>query len=178
MHAQAIGAMTPAATALIALVLLGKVEKALTYFTLIPVMAGIVLATGFEPSFHSLGFFAAIGACGARAFKAVLQVGLSGIQHHASGMYAHHQVTLSVKYQQPDQPPAYASHLLTFTYADRQCVILPSPYNHAADFCDTVSGTTGYQARKRKLDDYAELKCGFVKCRASYWLTKVRSWTA
>ena len=81
--------MTPAATALIALVLLGKVEKALTYVTLIPVMAGIVLATGFEPSFHSLGFFAAIGACGARAFKAVLQVGLSGLQHHASGLYAH-----------------------------------------------------------------------------------------
>lgn len=71
---QAIGAMTPAATALMALALLGIVEKGITYVTLIPVMAGIVLATGSEPSFHSLGFLAAMGACGARAFKAVLQV--------------------------------------------------------------------------------------------------------
>ena len=71
---QAIGATTPAATAVMALALLGTVEKAVTYISLIPVMAGIVLATGFEPSFNSLGFFAAMGACCARAFKAVLQV--------------------------------------------------------------------------------------------------------
>ena len=71
---QAIGAMTPAATAFMALALLGTVEKAVTYMTLVPVMAGIILATGFEPSFNSFGFLAAVGACGARAFKAVLQV--------------------------------------------------------------------------------------------------------
>ena len=57
-----------------ALALLGTVEKAVTYISLIPVMAGIVLATGFEPSFNSFGFLAAVGACCARAFKAVLQV--------------------------------------------------------------------------------------------------------
>ena len=57
-----------------ALALLGTVEKAITYISLIPVMAGIVLATGFEPSFNSFGFLAAMGACCARAFKAVLQV--------------------------------------------------------------------------------------------------------
>ena len=71
---QAIGATTPAATAVMALALLGTVEKAVTYISLIPVMAGIVLATGFEPSFNSFGFLAAMGACCARAFKAVLQV--------------------------------------------------------------------------------------------------------
>lgn len=71
---QAIGATTPAATAVMALALLGTVEKAATYISLIPVMAGIVLATGFEPSFNSFGFLAALGACCARAFKAVLQV--------------------------------------------------------------------------------------------------------
>ncbi len=49
-------------------------EKAVTYMTLIPVMAGIILATGFEPSFNTFGFLAAVGACGARALKAVLQV--------------------------------------------------------------------------------------------------------
>ena len=73
-RAQAIGATTPAATALFALALLRTAERAVTYVTLLPIMAGIVLATGFEPSFHTLGFLTAVGACGARAFKAVLQV--------------------------------------------------------------------------------------------------------
>lgn len=72
--AQAIGATTPAATALFALALLRTAEQAVTYVTLLPIMAGIVLATGFEPSFHTIGFLTAVGACGARAFKAVLQV--------------------------------------------------------------------------------------------------------
>ena len=62
-----------------ALALLGTVEKAVTYISLIPVMAGIVLATGFEPSFNSFGFLAATGACCARAFKAVLQVSSASI---------------------------------------------------------------------------------------------------
>ena len=57
-----------------ALALLGTVEKAVTYLTLVPIMAGIIMATGNEPLFHSFGFLAAVGACGARAFKAVLQV--------------------------------------------------------------------------------------------------------
>ena len=76
---QAIGATTPAATALFALALLRTAERAVTYVTLLPIMAGIVLATGFEPSFHSIGFLTAVGACGARAFKAVLQVRRIGL---------------------------------------------------------------------------------------------------
>ena len=80
---QAIGATTPAATAVMALALLGTVEKAVTYISLIPVMAGIVLATGFEPSFNTFGFLAATGACCARAFKAVLQVSSKGISQTA-----------------------------------------------------------------------------------------------
>ena len=37
--------------------------------------AGIAMATGAEPSFHLLGFLAAVGATSLRAFKSVLQVG-------------------------------------------------------------------------------------------------------
>ena len=71
---QVIGATTPAATAILAFVLLGSVEKWATYAALIPVMLGIVVATGYEPSFHFIGFMAAAGGCVARAFKTVMQV--------------------------------------------------------------------------------------------------------
>lgn len=71
---QAMGAITPAMTAGMAFLLLGTLELPLTYATLIPVMMGIVLSAGFEPSFHGFGFMASMGASGARAFKAVLQV--------------------------------------------------------------------------------------------------------
>ena len=40
---------------------------------LVPVVAGIVVATRFEPSFHMVGFAAAAGATGARSLKAVIQ---------------------------------------------------------------------------------------------------------
>ncbi len=82
---QAIGATTPAATALFALALLRTAERGVTYVTLLPIMAGIVLATGFEPSFNSIGFLTAVSATCARAFKAVLQV--RHISHicHGSG---------------------------------------------------------------------------------------------
>ena len=36
--------------------------------------AGIVVATGFEPSYNATGFSAALGATAARALKAVIQV--------------------------------------------------------------------------------------------------------
>ena len=38
------------------------------------VVLGIVVATGFEPSYNAAGFSAALGATGARALKAVVQV--------------------------------------------------------------------------------------------------------
>ncbi|EIE27219.1 TPT-domain-containing protein [Coccomyxa subellipsoidea C-169] len=70
---QAMGAVTPAMTALAAFMLLGTMEQPLTYATLIPVMVGIVLAAGFEPALNGIGFLACFGASGARALKAVLQ---------------------------------------------------------------------------------------------------------
>lgn len=71
---QAMGAVTPAMTAFAAFALLGTTERPLTYGTLIPIMVGIMLAAGFEPSFHAVGFLACFGASAARALKAVLQV--------------------------------------------------------------------------------------------------------
>jgi drug/metabolite transporter (DMT)-like permease len=67
------GAITPAMTAAMAWVLLGTVEKRATLATLVPVMGGIVLAAGFEPSYTAFGFGASMGAAAARALKAVLQ---------------------------------------------------------------------------------------------------------
>lgn len=74
MTMQAMGAVTPAMTALATFLLLGTMEQPLTYATLIPVMVGIVLAAGFEPALNIIGFLACFGASGARALKAVLQV--------------------------------------------------------------------------------------------------------
>ena len=71
---QAMGAITPAMTAAVAFALLGAVETWATLATLVPVMAGIVLAAGFEPSYNAFGLAACMGAAAARALKAVLQV--------------------------------------------------------------------------------------------------------
>lgn len=70
---QAIGATTPAFTAALSLLMLGHRESRGTYLSLIPVVVGIVIASGAEPLFHMLGFLAAISATAARAFKSVLQ---------------------------------------------------------------------------------------------------------
>jgi drug/metabolite transporter (DMT)-like permease len=67
------GAITPAMTAAFAFALLGTVETWATLGTLVPVMAGIVLAAGFEPSYSAVGLAACMGAAAARALKAVLQ---------------------------------------------------------------------------------------------------------
>ena len=66
--------MTPAATAALAYAFMGTLERVATYVALIPVMLGIVIATGCELSFNSIGFGAAVAGCVARAFKTVLQV--------------------------------------------------------------------------------------------------------
>ena len=71
--AQAIRSTTPAFTAALAFVLLGAREPLSVYATLLPVVGGVVLATGFEPSFDALGFGTAVAATAARSLKAVLQ---------------------------------------------------------------------------------------------------------
>lgn len=57
--------------------LYGSRETVMTYSTLIPLMLGIVINTGFEPSFNLIGFTACMAATGARALKSVMQVGHS-----------------------------------------------------------------------------------------------------
>ena len=71
--AQAIGSTTPAFTAALAFLLLGAREPLSVYATLLPVVGGVVLATGFEPSFDAFGFGTAVAATAARSLKAVLQ---------------------------------------------------------------------------------------------------------
>ncbi|KAJ9539915.1 hypothetical protein OSB04_026421 [Centaurea solstitialis] len=70
---QAIGATTPFFTAVFAYLLTLKTEAFLTYITLIPVVTGVVIASGGEPSFNLFGFIMCIGATAARALKTVVQ---------------------------------------------------------------------------------------------------------
>lgn len=70
---QAVGATTPFFTALFAYMITQKSESWSTYGCLVPVVAGVVIASGGEPSFHLYGFIMCIGATAARAFKSVLQ---------------------------------------------------------------------------------------------------------
>ncbi|KAK8649438.1 hypothetical protein V6N13_130167 [Hibiscus sabdariffa] len=70
---QAIGATTPFFTAVFAYLMMKKMETWVTYATLIPVVAGVVIASGAEPSFHLFGFIMCISATAARASKSVLQ---------------------------------------------------------------------------------------------------------
>jgi len=70
---QAIGATTPAFTALLAAVMMGHRESRSVYLSLIPVIVGIIIASGAEPMFNMLGFLAALTATAGRALKSVLQ---------------------------------------------------------------------------------------------------------
>ncbi|EPS64971.1 plastidic phosphate translocator-like protein2, partial [Genlisea aurea] len=70
---QAIGATTPFFTAVFAYFMTFKKEALLTYITLIPVVTGVIIASGGEPSFHFFGFMMCIGATAARALKSVVQ---------------------------------------------------------------------------------------------------------
>uniref|UniRef100_A0A0D6R1P7 Sugar phosphate transporter domain-containing protein n=1 Tax=Araucaria cunninghamii TaxID=56994 RepID=A0A0D6R1P7_ARACU len=70
---QAVGATTPFFTALFAYLISFKREAWVTYATLVPVVAGVVIASGGEPSFHLYGFIMCISATAARALKSVLQ---------------------------------------------------------------------------------------------------------
>ncbi|CAK9133922.1 unnamed protein product [Ilex paraguariensis] len=70
---QAVGATTPFFTAVFAYLITVKREAWLTYATLIPVVTGVIIASGGEPSFHLFGFVMCVGATAARALKSVLQ---------------------------------------------------------------------------------------------------------
>ncbi|GAV74489.1 TPT domain-containing protein [Cephalotus follicularis] len=70
---QAVGATTPFFTAVFAYLMTLKLEACLTYITLIPVVTGVIIASGGEPSFHLFGFIVCISATAARALKTVLQ---------------------------------------------------------------------------------------------------------
>ncbi|KAJ8452654.1 hypothetical protein Cgig2_004990 [Carnegiea gigantea] len=95
---QAVGATTPFFTAVFAYLMTLKREGWLTYVTLIPVVTGVIIASGVrilvtvmdlfrlrrrretgdhrtvgEPSFHLFGFLMCVGATAARALKTVLQ---------------------------------------------------------------------------------------------------------
>lgn len=70
---QAIGATTPVFTAVLAVAMMGKRESGIVYAALLPVVIGIVIATGAEPLFDMAGFSAAIIATAMRALKSVLQ---------------------------------------------------------------------------------------------------------
>lgn len=70
---QAIGATTPAFTAVLAAVMLGHRESTSVYLSLVPVVVGIVIASGAEPMFNMVGFLAALTATAGRALKSVLQ---------------------------------------------------------------------------------------------------------
>ncbi|KAF5204082.1 Udp-uronic acid transporter [Thalictrum thalictroides] len=70
---QAVGATTPFFTALFAFMITLKREAWVTYAALVPVVAGVVIASGGEPSFNLFGFIMCISATAARAFKSVLQ---------------------------------------------------------------------------------------------------------
>ncbi|CAN1331598.1 Probable sugar phosphate/phosphate translocator At3g11320 [Linum perenne] len=70
---QAIGATTPFFTAVFAYVMTLKREAWLTYLALVPVVTGVIIASGGEPSFHLFGFLMCIAATAARALKSVLQ---------------------------------------------------------------------------------------------------------
>mmetsp|Transcript_4162 Transcript_4162/g.7726 ORF Transcript_4162/g.7726 Transcript_4162/m.7726 type:complete len:386 (+) Transcript_4162:206-1363(+) len=70
---QAVGATTPFFTAIFSALIMRKIESVNTYLALVPVVVGIILASGTEPLFHMFGFIVCVSATAARAFKSVLQ---------------------------------------------------------------------------------------------------------
>jgi len=70
---QAVGATTPFFTAVSAYFLTLRREAWLVYGALIPVVTGVMIASGGEPSFHLYDFAMCIMATAARALKSVVQ---------------------------------------------------------------------------------------------------------
>ena len=73
---QAISSTTPFFTAAFAFVILAKRESFLVYCSLVPVVLGVVIASGFEPSFDMTGFIACVCSTAARALKSVMGAAL------------------------------------------------------------------------------------------------------
>lgn len=59
--------------ACLAVAMLGSRESPAIYATLPPIIGGVAIAAGFEPSFHLVGCIYSFAATSARAFKSVLQ---------------------------------------------------------------------------------------------------------
>lgn len=70
---QAIGATTPFFTAVFAFVITCRKEAPIVYFSLLPVVLGIVVASNSEPLFHLFGFLVCVGSTAGRALKSVVQ---------------------------------------------------------------------------------------------------------
>jgi len=70
---QAIGSTTPAFTALLTIIIIGRYERMVTYVTLVPVIVGILIASKGEPGFDMLGFLLSVTATAARGTKSVMQ---------------------------------------------------------------------------------------------------------
>lgn len=70
---QALGATTPAFTALFVLMLQGQMEHHWTYCTLVPIIGGVVVASGVEPDFHIFGSAICLLGAAFRGLRSVLQ---------------------------------------------------------------------------------------------------------
>ncbi|KAG2445767.1 hypothetical protein HXX76_000371 [Chlamydomonas incerta] len=70
---QAIGSTTPFFTAILAFAMQGQREVPLTYASLIPIMLGVIVASGGEPAFNVIGFTCCLAATALRALKSVVQ---------------------------------------------------------------------------------------------------------
>lgn len=89
---------------------IGARESVPTYLTLIPIAAGIAIASGGEPLFNIIGFSACLLATSCRALKSVVQVGKQ--QAHSSSTTA---VVLHSRYESwaagcQDSPPPAQPH--------------------------------------------------------------------
>jgi solute carrier family 35 protein E1 len=70
---QALSASTPAFTATLGCVILGKVERTAVWLTLIPVIGGALLSMRGEPNASPLGVFLILAANTSRALKSCFQ---------------------------------------------------------------------------------------------------------
>ncbi|KAL6865385.1 hypothetical protein ACP4OV_016536 [Aristida adscensionis] len=70
---SAVGSTTVFFTAVLAYAVAARREACATYAALLPVVAGVVITTGGEPSFHLFGFIMSVVGTALRALKTVLQ---------------------------------------------------------------------------------------------------------
>ncbi|KAJ0083883.1 hypothetical protein Patl1_31177 [Pistacia atlantica] len=132
---QAVGATTPFFTAVFACLMTFKREAWLTYVTLIPVVAGVIIATGGEPSFHLFGFIMCLGATAARALKSVLQgILLSSEGEKLNSMNllnVHGSISVSV----PSSSLAYFVNLTNFLVTKHTSALSPAGFGKCKRSC-------------------------------------------